>query len=589
MSRIAIVQKDRCNSIGCGNFLCVKLCPINRTGAECITKGPTGKAQIDESLCTGCGICTNRCMFEAINIINLPEQLKDDPIHRFGKNGFCLFSLPTPIFGNVVGIIGKNGIGKSTAIKILAGILKPNLGKEENDKAYEAGYDELIGFFKGTETQKFFEKLKKGEIKVAYKPQHVDMLIKTASGKISDLLKKVDERGKLDEVVEQLQLKDFLDREITQVSGGELQRVAIAATALKNASLYIFDEPTSYLDIKQRLNTAKFIRSLVNENTAVIVIEHDLVALDYMADIINIMYGKEDCYGVVSQPKSARQAINTYLEGYMKEENIRFRDNKIHFEQKPPVDLKKAVRLISWPKMKKQLGTFSLEAEEGGISRHELVGVLGENGIGKTTFAKLMAGIIKPDEGTIQENIRISYKPQYIDTSSEQLVADVLKDAITDSNNEIIKPLMLKPLLTKKISELSGGELQRVAIAEALARKCELVLLDEPSAYLDIEQRLLVAKIIDNIAAVRGTSIMVIDHDLVFLDYLANRLLVFDGVPAKHGTAHGPFGMEQGMNKLLSGLSITLRREPQSGRPRINKADSQKDREQKSSGKLYYT
>jgi ATP-binding cassette, sub-family E, member 1 len=151
-----------------------------------------------------------------------------------------------------------------------------------------------------------------------------------------------------------------------------------------------------------------------------------------------------------------------------------------------------------------------------------------------------------------------------------------------------VKPLGLTPLLTKKLNELSGGELQRVAIARALSQKADLVLLDEPSAYLDVEQRLIVSKIIRGIAEMKALSVLVVDHDLVFLDYLSNRLLVFDGKPAVHGTANGPFSMEEGMNRLLKDVGITLRRELESGRPRINKPGSQKDSEQKRSGKYYY-
>ena len=140
-----------------------------------------------------------------------------------------------------------------------------------------------------------------------------------------------------------------------------------------------------------------------------------------------------------------------------------------------------------------------------------------------------------------------------------------------------------------KASELSGGELQCVAIAEALARDCDLVLLDEPSAYLDIEQRLVVSKAIRNVISNRGISALVIDHDLLFLDYLSDRLMVFEGKPAQHGTAAGPFSMEEGMNRMLSTLNVTMRRDEESHRPRVNKPDSVKDREQKKSGKLYYT
>jgi len=582
MTRIAVVRKDRCNPIGCGGHLCIKLCPINRTDKECIIKGSDNKPMIDEALCTGCGICPNRCPFNAISIINLPEELDKDPIHRYGPNDFALYSLPMPIFGKVVGIVGRNGIGKSTAIKIIAGVLKPNLGKEE-----EAGYDQLIEFFKGSEMQIFLEKIKTGDIKFAYKPQNIDQIAKAASGKVQDLLEKVNEKENMDEICDKLGLSKILDNDISNLSGGEMQRLAIAATVLKKANVYIFDEPSSYLDIKQRLLVSKFIKDLADEETSVLVIEHDLIALDYMADLIHIMYGKEGVFGVVSMPKASRTGINIYLEGYLKEENIRFRDNKITFEAKPPTVEEKNNTLTEWPKMEKTVGKFSLIADGGLIYRHEIVGVLGENAIGKTTFVKLLAGVIDGEENKLGE-LKVSYKPQYLDNDSDDLVMVFLERAIRKFNNEIIKPLNIKPLLQKQLKTLSGGQLQRVYIAKALSEDAELILLDEPSAYLDVEQRLFISKIIRNLVEQRGLSVLVVDHDLVFIDYLSNRLLVFDGEPSVKGTAKGPFHMENGMNNLLSEVDITLRRDKESHRPRINKPGSQKDQEQKKTGKYYY-
>jgi len=402
------------------------------------------------------------------------------------------------------------------------------------------------------------------------------------------LLKRTDEKGKLEEVAKELEIENILENNIENISGGELQRVAIAATVLKKANLYIFDELTSYLDIKQRLKIANFIRNIADDETAVLVIEHDLIALDYMADIVHIMYGKEGCYGVVSLPKTTKAGINSYLEGYSKEENVRFRDHKIKFEAKPPATLKKEDILTRWDGLRKSLGSFRLESEPGSINKNEVVGILGENGIGKTTFVKILAGVLKPDKGNIDKKIRVSYKPQYIGTSDD-IVIDVLQKAIEKHKNDIIAPLKIEPLLNQKISELSGGELQRVAIALCLSNDCDLALLDEPSAYLDVEQRLVVSKIIANIAKTRDIAVIVVEHDLLFLDYLSERLMPFKGIPAKHGIAAGPYPMEQGMNELLRKLDITLRRDELSHRPRINKVGSVKDREQKSKEKFYYT
>lgn len=583
--RIAIIFPEKCHPKKCGDYLCAKVCPVNRTGKDCITKNKeNGKAKISEKLCTGCGICPKRCPFDAIKIINLPEELDKEPIHRYGVNAFELFSLPTPVFGKVVGIVGRNGIGKSTAIKILGGILKPNLGGEE-----KVGYDRLIDYFKGTETQIFFEKLRAGKVEVAYKLQQVDLITKRYEGKVKGLLKEVDERGIFEELVKKLELEKILERDVKDISGGELQRVAIAATMMKKANLYIFDEPTSYLDIKQRLKISKLIRELATDDVAVLVVEHDLIILDYMTDLVHIMYGEEGAYGVVSGLKSTKEGINAFLEGYIKEENIRFRDHSIKFEKGVPTEAKKEKGLCSWKNLKKEFDGFSLRTGEGTVDKEDVIGILGENGIGKSTFVKILAGEIESDEGELDKQVTVSFKPQYLETGSKQLVADFLKETIKKYSAQLINPLNIKPLFTKRLSELSGGELQKVAIAYALGKDVDLFLLDEPSAYLDVEQRLVVSKILRKVTEERGKSVLVVDHDLLFLDYLSEKLIVFDGEPAVKGVAEGPFKMETGMNMFLEELGITFRRDEETNRPRANKVGSVKDRKQKKEGKYYYT
>lgn len=584
MSRIAVIDKKKCNPAMCGNYLCKRVCPINRGGAECVFEAPENKAGIREELCIGCNICVVKCPMNAISIINLPEMLKEDPIHRYGENGFALYNLPVPIFGKVVGILGRNGIGKSTAINILSGNLKPNLGTNE-----EKDIDELISRFKGTEAQGYFEKLKSGEIKVSYKPQMIEIIPKMFQGKVIDLLKKVNETNKLEEISKILDLEKIYENDISKISGGELQRVAIAATVLKKANVYFFDEPTSYLDIKQRIKISKFIRSLADENTAVMVIEHDLIILDYITELVHIVYGKENVYGITGLPKSTKNGINVYLEGYLKEENVRFRDSKIVFEDSPPSDNFNDDQLVEWPAIEKKLGNFKLNAKPGVIHKHDVIGILGENGIGKTSFVKELSQV---DAKTNRGKLRISYKPQIIEESDEydpeKTVMELLMNAM-QYDIQLIKPLALKDLYEKKLGELSGGQLQRVMIAAKLAEEADLYLMDEPSAYLDVEQRLIMSNIIKNMMLEKGKACLVVDHDLLFIDYISDKITVFQGIPAVEGHVEGPFVMAQGMNLFLKDLNITFRRDGENHRPRVNKEESIKDREQKSSGDLYYS
>jgi len=166
----------------------------------------------------------------------------------------------------------------------------------------------------------------------------------------------------------------------------------------------------------------------------------------------------------------------------------------------------------------------------------------------------------------------------YINTESDEIVASVLKDAVANYSTQIIRPLEIKPLLLKKINQLSGGELQRVSIAACLSKEADLYLLDEPSAYLDVEQRLAVSKVIKEIAESKEKTMLVVDHDILFIDYLSEELIVFDGVPAVSGIVH----------KFLKVLDMTFRRDPESHRPRANKLNSQMDSKQKKENKFYY-
>jgi ATP-binding cassette subfamily E protein 1 len=583
--RIAIVHKDRCHSKKCGTE-CIIYCPRVRTGDETIIIGDEGKAVISEELCVGCGICIKKCPFNAIDIVSLPEEL-EHPTHRYSINGFALYGLPIPLEGKVTGILGANGIGKSTAVKILSGQLRPNLGNFES----EVAWDEIFKRYAGTELFDYLQTVSKKSLKIASKPQYIDFIPKIFAGTVRALLKKTDERNKLSEILPALKLNAILDHDISTLSGGELQRVAIAACLARDADLYFLDEITPFLDIYQRIAAAKLIRELAAERP-VVVVEHDLAILDMLADTVHVGYGKPAVFGIITRPKGVRVGINQYLEGFLTEENVRFRTTQVVFEKRAHDKGSNRDDLFEIPAMTKEYESFHLTVSGGTIRSGEVLGVVGANGMGKSTFAKLLAGVETPTTGKMESSLRISYKPQYIKADTSDSVEMYLRRCTTKYDtsyyqHEIIESLSLEPILQSSVDTLSGGELQRVTIAGCLSREADVYILDEPSAHLDVEQRVKVTRIIKHHAEGKQVGIMVIDHDIYLIDMISERILVFEGEPGIAGTAAGPFKMRDGMNRFLNELDVTFRRD-QSGRPRINKPGSFLDREQKGSGEFYY-
>jgi ATP-binding cassette subfamily E protein 1 len=380
-----------------------------------------------------------------------------------------------------------------------------------------------------------------------------------------------------------------MERKVGVLSGGELQRLAIAVAYCKDADLYYFDEPAAYLDVSQRLAASKALKELSGQKN-VVVVEHDLAIFDYLSDYVHVLYGQENAYGVVSGVKGARSGINEYLQGYLREENVRFRNHEISFSVASATASRSKAVKFAYPALQKAYDSFSFSSKEGSIMEGEIIGMLGQNALGKSIFIKMIAGVEQPDNTSLAHLLRISYKPQYVKAEEGVEVQQMfsgpgLNMAFSESAR---RRLNVNSLMDKKLDSLSGGELQRVACALALSREADMYLFDEPSAFMDIEQRLEFSNLLQSLMSEGRKAAFVIDHDLLMLDSLSSRLITFDGKPASSGGASSPLDKREGMNSFLKTVGITLRRDKDSRRPRINKPDSALDREQKAAGEYYY-
>lgn len=589
--RVAVLDKENCQTKKCG-LECIKYCPVNKMGSDCIVLNQeTAKAQIDENICNGCGICVKVCPFDAITIVNLAEELKSDKIHQYGQNAFRLYRIPSLKKGQVMGLLGRNGIGKSTVVGILSGNLRPNLG----NYASPPEWSQILKHFQGTELKPHFEKIANNELKASIKPQQVYNLAKVFDGTAKELFEKYDERGKAKELIQQLGLQNSLENRLTDLSGGELQRIAVAVAASRESDFYFFDEPSSYNDVFQRIGVARVIQDLAKIGKSVMVVEHDLTLLDYLSDFIEILYGEPAAYGIVASMLSTKVGINVFLDGYLPNENVRFRDAAFKFDAVNSTDEFMTIEnIIEYPKLEKKFANFSLSIDAGRVRKSEVLGVVGANALGKTTMMKMIAGVEKPDSGSIESKVKIAYKPQYLTNDFDIEVITLLEKAYGGSIQEtpeeeiIVNPMKIKKLYNKSVKNLSGGELQKVAIGACLLQKVDVYALDEPSAFLDVEDRIAVAKLIQRYVRSYGKSAIIVDHDIQLMDLISDSIVIFHGTPGREGHATTPKPKVEGMNEFLKSLEMTYRRDETSMRPRVNKLESRLDREQKLSGKFYY-
>lgn len=547
VTRIAVIDKELCNPKKC-QLECFHQCPVNRNGRECIviTEGDPGIAVVDEQLCTGCGICIRVCPFHAIDIVNLVAPVEHKLVYSFGENAFDLYGLALPKKG-ITGIVGENGCGKTTNVKLVTGLLKP---KNMYSK----------------EVKQYFDNLVKKDC--VYKPQELGSSLK---GKVGDLLNKVDECGRLEKLRDALDLDHLMQRDFTQLSGGELQRVVLAAALSRDKPLFVLDEPLAFLDYVYRLRLIKYLREEFSDKQ-VLVVDHDISLLSYLCDSVYINYGAPGAYGVVSQPYATDRAINMFLDGFIEPENVRFR-GEIRYKEYAPEASPAAAATI--PALEVKLGSFTLEnPREIRLHKGEVVGIAGPNGTGKST---LCAELAKRVSGSL-------LKPQILERT-DGFVGEFL-DRGTPFKESFVRQMNLQRLEFLSTKQLSGGELQKAEIFRCLSEDAGLYLLDEPSNMMDVTGRIALSKLLREKAVSDGCAVLVVDHDLEFLYNTVDRLIVFAGEPGKHGIVEGIHGKDEGIRMLLERFDLSYRKDEATKRLKLNKKGSVKDRALKQSGKF---
>ena len=644
LRRLLILDPERCKfNSEAWHFLKRKSRECGRGCIEVVDTASTKRITICEDLCAVCLASAKHCPGGAVKIVNLPTNLDADAAHRFGPNGFKLCRLPTPRPGQVMGLVGTNGIGKTTALRILAGKLKPNLGLVMGGDASAAAPDwpQIFSQFQGSELRGYFDRLlaERAPLRTVLKIQVLDEVAHALAGHtVHAVLAAKCARPTLETLMATLELHAVADRHVDRLSGGELQRFALALCCSQAADVFVVDEPSSYLDVKQRLTAAKVIRALLSDaddgNASdaaaappppryVLAVEHDLALLDYLSDAVCVLYGAPACYGVATVPFAVREGINVFLAGHIPTENVRFRESALSFRPGGTgVERSDATETFRYPAMTRTLArggggggdaSFVLRVEAGAFTDSELIVLLGENGTGKTTFIRMLAGLLCSDEQEAAAargagaadvaalgapRLSISHKPQVLAPPRAERGALTVQQLLRrrvgcaaahdEFVDEVLLPLRIEPLLARDVADLSGGERQRVALALALGAPADVYLIDEPSAYLDAEQRVACARVIKRFVLRTRRAAFVVEHDFVMATYLADRVVVYAGTPAVEATASAPQPLLAGMNRFLRQLEVTFRRDPTNHRPRINKPGSSKDREQKASGDYFF-
>ena len=488
-----------------------------------------------------------------------------------------------------VGLVGPNGSGKTTLLKMILGSLEPDMGQIKKRKSAKTAYLPQEPLFSGNKT--VLEELHSSaegilmlqrQLNTAARDisRHKGSELKAAMRQYDRLTTEFELAGgydyekKIKETTAGLGLyQQHYELKTSQLSGGQLSRLGLAKVLLTEANLLLLDEPTNHLDWEATLWLEKYLK---NYRGAALIVSHDRFLLDRLVSkIVEINQKKTNVYpGNYSNYKAEKAKRDLEL-GRQYQERVEFirRTRDFIARNKDQEGMRKVARgrktqlekllkydpdFLEQPKHNKEL-KFEFSAVQYKSRRMDTIlncqnltkrfddvtlfenmsfelftgqklGIIGPNGMGKTTLLKLALGREKPTSGTvkIKDNLSIGYLDQAgIELNPDNSVIEELASTAKDVSNEKLRGILGAFQFSgddvfKQVAELSGGERNRLALCKLVQAAPELLVLDEPTNHLDIPA---IEALEDALANYEGT-VIVVSHDRFLLDKVAERILV---------------------------------------------------------------
>ena len=444
-----------------------------------------------------------------------------------------------------IGVIGINGMGKSTLLKVTAGIEPYDEGKISMGK----------------------------QVKICYLPQTPEFEEGTTvlRAAIADNVNELNQwtiEADARSMLNQLGFYDY-DEKVEHMSGGQKKRIALVNALLTPADILILDEPTNHLDNAMSEWLEEY---LIGFRGAILMVTHDRYFLDRVATrIVEVDQGKLYSYPgnysefvklkaerqdmALATERKRKSLLRTELEWLGRGARARSTKQKAHIDRIKAMqeikDIQEEKRVVL-DSVASRMGNKTIELENISKSygnrklisdysyiflKNDRIGIIGPNGCGKTTLLKIINGIVRPDSGTIEigQTIRIGYFSQeneYMDASMK--VIDYVKEVgeyVTTSDGKITASQMLERFLFdgamqwSKIEKLSGGEKRRLYLMRVLMSAPNVLILDEPTNDLDIQTLTILEDYLDHFDGI----IITVSHDRYFLDRIVNRTFSFEG------------------------------------------------------------